>query len=299
MKNLLKISLFLLSFLILYTLYSILNTAPKAHGQYKLPKASFKTTVSASIGDFYLSLSGHIAPFASIVLTSDGIYLRATAADQFGYFTISEILVKRDFSHFCFDAVDFKRLGESYTCLTIPPMQGPYSKKDIFLPPTLGLSRSKIAAGSSTTAYGYSMSGALVTLHFGDKTYTTYADSTGYYQFELKDVKAGVYQLYPTAEFKNKPSLIPSKKLTLQSLSWWEQFLEWLRNLWKNFWLFLTSLSFGPLWLAIPILIFIIILILRLWPERFTFIYQSRLMVFFAKGLKRKKHLHHYWFMGY
>ena len=267
--------------------------------QYKLPKGSHSVTVSARLGDFYLNLSGYIAPFASIVLYSDGIYLRATTADQFGYFTISEVLIKQGFSRFCFDAVDFKRLGESYSCMKIPPAKGNVTIKDIFLPPTLGLSRTTIAAGSSAVAFGYSMPNALVTLHFGDKTYTTYADSTGYYQFVIKDVKAGVYKLYSTATLNEKPSLDPEKKLTLKSLSGWEQILEWLKNLLNKIWQFMTSLSFGPLWLAIPIIILIIILILKLWPERFTFLYRNRLIIFFTKALKRKHPLHHRYFVGY
>ncbi len=267
--------------------------------QYKLPKGSHSVTVSARLGDFYLNLSGYIAPFASIVLYSDGIYLRATTADQFGYFTISEVLIKQGFSRFCFDAVDFKRLGESYSCMKIPPAKGNVTIKDIFLPPTLGLSRTTIAAGSSAVAFGYSMPNALVTLHFGDKTYTTYADSTGYYQFVIKDVKAGVYKLYSTATLNEKPSLEPEKKLILKSLSGWEQILEWLKNLLNKIWQFMTSLSFGPLWLAIPIIILIIILILKLWPERFTFLYRNRLIIFFTKALRRKHPLHHKYFMGY
>lgn len=267
--------------------------------QYKLPKGSHSATVYARLGDFYLNLSGYIAPFASIVLYSDGIYLRATTADQFGYFTISEVLIKQGFSKFCFDAVDFKRLGESYSCMKIPPAKADVTIKDIFLPPTLGLSRTTIAAGSSAIAFGYSMPGALVTLHFGNKTYTTYADNTGYYQFVIKDVKAGVYKLYSTATLNEKPSLDPERKLTLKALSWWEQLLEWLRNLLNKIWQFMTSLSFGPLWLAIPIIILIIILILKLWPERFTFLYRNRLIIFFTKALKRKHPLHHKYFVGY
>lgn len=294
-----KLPLFLLSFLILNTLYSILNTAP-AQAQYRLPKGSVSTSVSASLGDFYLNLSGYIAPFASIVLTSDGVYLRATTADEKGYFFITEVLIKKGFSKFCFDAVDFKRLGESFSCITIPPAKANVTMKDIFLPPTLGLSRSEITAGSSTVAYGYSMPGALVTLHFGNKIYQVVADSTGYYQIVLKDVKAGVYQLYATAELNKVPSLNPEKKLTLKSLSSWDQFWQWLINLIKHFWIFLTSLSFGPLWLAIPILILIIILILKLWPERFTSLYNNRITMFFTRAFRKEKHLlHHGWWVGY
>ena len=293
MKKFLPILLIIVS-VILFLLYT-----KSVLAQYKLPKGSQSATVSGRLGDFYLNISGYIAPFASIVLYSDGIYLRATTADQFGYFTISEVLIKQGFSRFCFDAVDFKRLGESYSCMKIPPANGNVTLKNIFLPPTLGLSRTTIAAGSSAIAFGYSMPGALVTLHFGNKTYTTYADSTGYYQFVVQDVKAGVYELYSTATLDEKPSLDPEKKLILKSLSWWEQILEFLRNLLNKIWQFMTSLSFGPLWLAIPIIILIIILILKLWPERFTFLYRNRLTIFFTKAFRRKHPLHHKYFMGY
>ena len=293
MKKILPI--FLIGISIILGLFYTANVS----AQYKLPQGAQNTTVSGRLGDYYLNLSGYIAPFASIVLYSDGIYLRATTADQFGYFTISEVLIKQGFSKFCFDAVDFKRLGESYSCMKISPASGNVTIKDIFLPPTLGLSRTTIAAGSSAIAFGYSMPGALVTLHFGGKTYTTYADSTGYYQFVVQDVKAGVYSLYATATLDEKPSLEPEKKLTLKALSFWEQLLEWLRNLLNKIWEFMTSLSFGPLWLAIPLLILIIILILKLWPERFTFLYRNRLTIFFTKALRRKHPLHHKYFMGY
>lgn len=293
--------LILMSFVILYTLYFILSSAPSALAQiYVLPRpGAHSTTVSGSVGDFYLNVTGYIAPFASIVLTSQGVYLRATTADQFGYFTISQVLIKKGFSSFCFDAVDFRRLGESFSCINIPPANAAVSLKNIFLPPTLGLSRSQIAEGASTVAWGYSMPGALVTLRVNDQTYKTYADSTGYYQVVLQSVKAGVYKLSSRANLDHKDSLEPGKKVILTSLSWWEQLLLWLVGLWKKFLEFLTSLSLGPLWIAIPAIIVIVILILRIWPERFTIIYQSKLMVFFSKSFKRHRPLHHEYFVGY
>ena len=296
-KKLPSIVIFVLLLLVGVLLYS--SKALALPITYPRP-ASLNSTVSGTVGDFYISISGYIAPFASIILSSDKVYIRATASDQSGYFLLPEVLVKEGFNHFCFDAVDFRRLGESSSCMTIPPVYAPREIEDVFLPPTLGLSRTQISAGSSATAWGYSMPGATVTLHFGTVIFTTTADSTGYYQIVLKDVKAGIYQLYSTAVLDNKPSLEPAKKLTLKALSPWEQFIEWLLNLLRRIWTFLTSLSFGPLWIAIPILILIIILILRLWPERFTSLYNNRIIIFFTKAFKGRKHpLHHSWMMGY
>jgi len=257
-----------------------------------LPAGSLGTAVQASVGEFYLSLWGYVSPFASITLTFNGIFVRATVADQNGDFIISQVLINAGFSSFCLDAIDFKRIGESYTCFSIPPATASVTMKDIFLPPTLGLSRTTVTAGGSATAFGYTMPGAKVTLHINGELLTTYADNTGYYQFDLKNLKAGNYSLYATANYQNKESLTPTKKLLLESISiqkqtaqqiaktignWWDQLLRFLKNLLSN-----------PLWLVIPILILIIILIRKLWGRQFPnpFKLKSRL-------------LHHSWWMGY
>jgi hypothetical protein len=262
---------------------------------------AFNTSVQAQVGKFYLYLSGYISPYASIVLTVDGIFVRATVADAGGNFSISGVLIKEGFSGFCLEAVDFKRLGDSYTCFTVPPAKANVTMTQIFLPPTLGLSKNVIAEGGETLAYGYTMPGAEVTLYLsnGEKL-TTYADNTGYYIFHIKGLKAGKYNLYARAVYNHKQSLAPTRTLQLRALSLWEQFIAFLQGILKNIQKFFTSWALGPLWIALPILILIIILILKVWPEKFTFIYQSRLVIFFTRAFKRPtKPLHHAWWMGY
>lgn len=254
-------------------------------------QGSLKTKVQASVGEFYLNLFGYIAPDASIVLTADGVFLRSTVADANGNFSILGILVNKGLSKICFNSVDFARIGESITCLNIPPVEASKTIRDIFLPPTLGLSRSEVAEGASVTAYGYSMPGDLVTLYLSNgKRLTTYADKTGYYQFTVKDLKAGTYNLYARAELKQKESLMPTKQLQLKSLSWWDQFIAFLKDLWDKFLKFLRDLALGPLWLIIPILISIIILLVKLMPGRFGFL---------RSPLRKKHPLHHKWWIGY
>lgn len=277
---------------ILISLLCLTKLSASVLAQTSSLSASLQTQVQGAVGEFYLALSGYISPFASVVLTSDGIFIIGTTADAKGDFTIAQVLIKKGFSSFCLDAIDFKRVGESYTCISIPPATASVTMNNIFLPPTLGLSRTKVNAGGSATAFGYTMPGAKVTLHVNGKLLTTTADSHGYYEFALKDLKAGNYSLYSTAEYQQKDSLVPTKKLQLQALSkqqqvsqqvaktvsnWWDQLLRFLRD-----WLW------NPLWLVIPILILIIILIRKLWGKKF------------ANPFKRKSHLlHHYWWMGY
>ena len=279
----------------LFTFYILsFNFAPMASAVFKIP-------VQGQVGKLFLSLSGYISPYASVVLTIDGLFVRATVADAGGNFSISGVLIKEGFTSFCLEAVDFKRLGDSYTCFNVPPAKDNVIMNDIFLPPTLGLSKNVIAEGGETLAYGYTMPGAEVTLYLSNgQKLTTTADSTGYYIFHIKNLKAGNYSLYAKAFYNHKESLAPTKKLQLRALSLWEQIIAFIQSIINNIIKFFTSFALGPLWLGLPILILIIILILKIWPEKFTFIYQSRLIIFFARGFRKpKKPLHHAWWLGY
>ena len=253
-----------------------------------IPAGTLRTAVQASVGQFYLNLAGYISPFASVVLTSNGVFMVGATADAQGDFTINQVLIKQGFSSFCLDAIDFKRIGESYTCFSIPPATASVTMKDIFLPPTLGLSRTTVNEGGSATAFGYTMPNAKVTLHINNELLTATADSSGYYEFALKNLKAGNYSLYATAEYKQKESLSPTKKLKLVSISKPKQVSNLIVNWWDALLRFLRNWLWNPLWLVIPILILIIILIRKLWGRQFV------------NPFKREKHyLHHYWWMGY
>lgn len=280
---------FLPAFLILVIVIAI--SASRVLAQVKISSSS-AVQVQASVGQFYLSLWGYASPFASISLTFDGVFMRATVADEKGNFIISQVLIKAGFTNFCLDAIDFKRLGESYTCFSIPPATNSVTMKDIFLPPTLGLSRTTINVGGKATAFGYTMPGAKVALHLNQKLLTAYANSDGYYEFTLQNLAVGTYTLYSTANYQQKESLVPTKKLQLKALStekqisqqvtktvgnWWDQLLRFLRN-----WLW------NPLWLVIPIIILIIILIRKLWGKHLL-----------IPAKKKSRLLHHSWWMGY
>jgi len=274
--------------LVLTLIVLVVTLVPQVLAKTVLPTAALKTQVQASVGQFDFNFAGYISPFASVVLTSNGVFMGATTADAQGNFSFSQILISAGFSSFCLDAIDFKRIGESYTCFSIPPATASVTMRDIFLPPTLGLSRTTVNEGGSATAFGYSMPNAKVTLHINGELLTAYADSTGYYQFALQNLKAGNYSLYATAAYKQKESLNPTKKLQLESVSKPKQAANLLQNWWDALLRFLRNWFWNPLWLVIPILIFIIILIWKLWGERGVF-----------KNPFEKHPLHHSWWMGY
>lgn len=309
MKRLFYIKLFLLTVCLIVSGRMIAGTL---HAQAPIVASpSLTSTVSARVGEFYLNLYGYSSPYASIVLTIEGNLYRTAVADERGNFSITGVLIKEGFDGFCLQAVDFKRLGESLTCFSVPPAKGSVEMRDIFLPPTIGLQRSTIEAGGDAVIFGYTMPGAQVIIHSSDvcppgngnckyeeKVYEVTADANGYYELTIAGLPAGSYSLFATANYQGNPSESPSNTVKLTALTWWEQFLVWLRNLFERVTQLFTALGLGPLWLVFPLIPLITWLIIRIWPERFTWIYNSKLYAFIS-GRKKRRQLHHAWFMGY
>lgn len=267
----------------------------------QFPVGHFNVQVAASIGQYYVSLSGFIAPFASVVLSTDNMVMRSVAADANGYFSISQVLVKQGFNHFCFTAVDVKRLGTSESCFQIPPVHGNYTRNNIFLPPTIGLFRTQIQVGSNAIIWGYSMPGALVTIHSSDgNNYTATAGKDGYYEIHKEITQAGSYDLSATAVLKKQNSEKPANKVTLVALTLAQSTGQSVTNWLKQLLTFLFNLPLGPLWLALPILILIFILWRKLqgkplFPTVGNPMDKEKL---FFDYLVRNKKLHHHYLKG-
>jgi hypothetical protein len=255
-----------------------------------------QVTVSAHVGEFRLNINGLASPFASVVLTSNGVFYRSTTADGKGFWEIDDISINKGFSKFCLEHIDFRNLGSSTTCLNVSPAQNDITKRDIFLPPTIALQRSTITAGGSAVVFGYSMPNAKVSVHIKDgKVYEVLADEHGYYELTIKNMPAGTYELYATAVYNGKSSELPTTSVVLTALTWWQQLLEWLKQLFRWLWDIITGFGLGPLWFILPLIPILIYLIVKIWPESFTFIYDSEIYVLFHP----RKKLHHAWFMGY
>lgn len=284
-------------YLILVVLFCIGSILPVKSRALAFPSGHLNVQVGASIGEYYLDLSGFLAPFASIVLTTDNTVMRSVVADNGGYFSLSQILIRQGFSSFCLTGVDVKRLGQSEACFSIPPANGNITKTNIFLPPTIGLYRTQIQEGSNAIIWGYSMPGALVTVHSSDgKDYQATADNNGFYQVTAYIAKAGTYDLSATAVLKKQSSEKPTNKVRLVALTLAQAtgqgFFNWLRNLIT----ILFNVPLGPLWLAIPILILIFILWRKLKGKPLLpSIKQEKV---FFDYLFRSRKLHHHYLHG-
>lgn len=273
-------------FIVIIVLLLALLFAFHVNAQALTPAAkSSSQTVKASVGKYYLSVSGYISPFASVVISTGSFILDSTVADENGNFSFKNILINEGFSQFCLLAVDVKRIGESYTCFNIPPAKSSVEKKNIFLPPTLGLSGRSLLPGSSVFASGYTMPGGRVNLRIADGIFIdTVADAQGFYKVEIKNLRAGKYLLFANATYKGRISEKPSKSQELISLS----LLDLIRQ--NSGKIILIVL------LVLLIIILLIILISKRVRERIKEILRNR---GFIREKKKKKPLHHEWFLGF
>lgn len=257
------------------------------------------TNVSAKVGQYYLNLSGFIAPYASVVLVNNGNILRSVVADQRGYFYFTGVLIDKGFSNFCLDAVDVKRLGESYTCLTVNPATSSITQNSIFLPPTFGVERDQINVGSNVIVWGYSMPLAQVKVYLSDGRFVNVtADSTGFYQTKFKIDKTGSYEFFADAFYKNQKSLTPSRKSSFLALSSIQQLQNKTASWFNKLINFILQNPFGVVLVILPILILIIILLKKLRPAWFRWFDESEQRLFALIPFRKRK-LHHAWFIGY
>lgn len=246
--------------------------------------------VSATVGSSSLTISGYQSPYASIILkTATGTFLASTTADAQGYFSFSNVLINGSQLSYCFQAVDFKRIGISESCITISgPITGDVEYTDVFLPPTIGLSRKQINAGQDAVIYGYSMPGASVYIAINGQIVTVTADSEGFYSYTYKDVPAGTFTISATASFNDTDSLSPTNDVTLEALSVPQQITETGEKVIEKV-KEAVPFNFLPyILLALALLTAIGILLYKLkigpWMILIDF-------------LRRKKKMHHDWFL--
>lgn len=257
--------------------------------QYRDPQGFFQTRVSASVGQYYLSVSGFASPYASIVLSSSEGMLSSAVADKDGNFYFTKILIKQGLNKICLTTVDFKRIGESEACTNISPANQNIELKNIFLPPTIGLQRKEIRAGSEAVVFGYTMPGATVTIYIDkNQTVQVVADSSGFYTYTIKNVKAGQHTLIASANYNQKDSLPPIKAVVLKSLSMAEQVKVTSKGLLTRIWDFLISTGAIFILLSFTLLLIITFLILKLKPEWWAAVREK---------LKFGRTAHHDWFL--
>lgn len=235
--------------------YLILN--PTTYAQLEASGGGVK--VSVSVQNRYAQISGILTPYASIVLkSSNGIFIASTTADQDGRFKFKNVLLNGGVTDFCFSGIDQKRFGESNTCVSgIDEVLN----KEVFLPPTLGLTRNIIYEGADALAIGYTMPRAKMTLSFDSgQSYTVVANDSGYYEVKIEKLRAGSYSLFAAAEYNSQESLRQSKGIQLKALSGVQAALDTTSSFVNETLQPFVSAIKNPIWIIIITIILSIIL---------------------------------------
>lgn len=260
------------------------------------------TNVTAIVAGNSLSLSGYIAPFASIVLTINGNVITSTVADAQGNFAFSNVAVPKATTTVCLNAVDFKKLGESEACISVKPIDGVISRTGIFLPPTLGVQRTDVFVGNAAIAFGYGMPGAIITVHINNTVgCSVTADPTGYYTCNITIQKAGDNILYADAVLQGKPSEAQLKKILIKGIT--AEKASPTPTLSPAFVPSFPGLFAIPWWAWLLLILIVIILIIIL-TRKYWYPYVPAVGVPMANlphafdFLFKSKKLHHWWMEG-
>lgn len=205
----------------IFALFFFAATVFSRHAFAQVATQSGKTTIKVTVAGATLSVSGYIAPYASVVMTVDNNIIGSVVADAQGNFSFSNITVPQTTSTVCFTAEDFKQLGTSEACISVKQIDGVISVSNVFIPPTLGVQRTDVQVGNDAVAFGYGMPGAQITVHLNSGIgCTTTAESTGYYQCNIVIQTVGSNTLYADATLNGKPSEQQLKKVLIQGLTY-------------------------------------------------------------------------------
>lgn len=173
-------------------------------------------SVGAQVPGPVATISGIASPNAFITASSSAQVLGSTSSDSQSNFSFVSLGLFNGIKELCFDMTDFKKLGNSLSCLTFAPLYVNKEFQNVFLPPTIGLSANKITTGGSVTIQGYSVALAAIEIRVrGSKNFVLSADKSGLYSYSYQNVPAGTYHISAAAIYKKQKSLEPKNEVEL------------------------------------------------------------------------------------
>jgi len=241
MKHFLPISLLAFFFLVLLTIVYFVKP-PKA-ASISLSKT---VTVSATLGEAYLSLFGYTSPLSRVEVSGSAVFAETTSNDK-GYFEFGAIYAFPFTREICLTSFDQQNRATNPLCLPTPTFA---TKKrsvgPVILAPTLSLAKGKFLPGETIEASGQSLPNAeiSVSLFRAEPTfwerlipqvfastlpvYNIKTDQKGSFSFNLPSTTSNLFRLFTQVRFDNSPSP-KSNTLTFKVLTVFEYLLERIR----------------------------------------------------------------------
>lgn len=198
------------SVLILFIFYSIFIISQSF-------AAEKSTEINIKVEGPVATASGLAAPLASVTAMLKEFRLASTTADEKGYFLLQNVGIYEGATSVCFGVVDSKSYGVSDSCIEFKPAVADVNFSDLFLAPTLGLAKNKIAVGESAIIRGFSIPEARIELFAkGSEKKILDADKSGYFGTVYKNLKEGVYYFSAVATHNGKRSLSQRNQVKLE-----------------------------------------------------------------------------------
>lgn len=208
--------------------------------------ASEPISVSASIGENQVTITGYSSPTSLIELSNSKIYL-TVISDSTGYFIFDRATLPKDPGEFCLSAIDNSSRRSSPVCLPPPPPTNYQTNiGPILLSPTITINNDQITPYDTVVASGQSLPNSEITIHlyqvnnqakvfpkpaaaFGLPEFSVKSDEFGNYNLSLPTVYSSHYRLYSSVNYQNNNSPKSNTLIyRLPSLFW----LFWQQNSW-------------------------------------------------------------------
>jgi hypothetical protein len=179
---------------------------------------SLPVTVSAAIGDNYITLTGYACPECRIELSNAKTYA-VTYSRTDGYFIFDHLLLPKDPGEPCLYAIDDSSRRSMPVCIPRPPIYNYHTSiGPVLLPPTVSLNDDQVKPLSTTAASGQSIPNSSVNIYFYqiDKHPGSFpkaamafslpilsliTDASGNYSFNLPTTYSSGYRFYTAVSY--------------------------------------------------------------------------------------------------
>lgn len=209
-------------FLLLFTLIFI---SPISATEYN---SSSSVSVSASIGENEVTITGYTSPKSRVELSSPRVFA-VTYSDDTGYFIFNKTLLPKNPSDLCLTSIDDNQRQNTPTCIPSPPQTNYHTNiGPILLPPTISLENDIINPNSTIITSGQSIPNSQVSVHFykvddNGKAFLSFlspvpayayslpkisviSDALGNFSLNIPTAYASDYRFYASTKFQDNYS---------------------------------------------------------------------------------------------
>jgi hypothetical protein len=190
------------------------------------PNSTFAaTTVTASIGQNRVTITGYTSPISRVELSSPKVFA-VTYSDENGYFIFDKTFLPQNPADLCLTSYDDNNRQSTPTCIPAPPQTNYHTDiGPILLAPTISLENDTVDPNTTVITSGQSIPNSQISIHFykvNDSaqsflsllkpkiayayslpSITAISDSLGNFSINIPTAYASDYRLYASTKFQD------------------------------------------------------------------------------------------------